>query len=385
MLTFNPGQGIVSAVVFELGDEHLGGIRRPGSKEKEIFCTKQNIQNQLCDESQLGQFLISDKATRLAGHPFITRAVNLTSPISIQYPVQKPGLYCAALFGFSAKTFSATLQAIEPNTTLPAFRVGLQTVYRYLGPAWITFTVLWTLLRTVEARSAVCWLLPLSVVQVAFRWAGLGLGERAPTILIISWHVIEILQNSIVLVHSHDSLNRQRSRRSWFVGIFLILYLVLSTAMAVADYTATVESPIPAYCNIVLGILLTMYIAVHIFWLWRESRSASREKLWAVSYNEFPVRFAVILAICGILSLTTAILNACYVGKRLTPLEFAHACWQIRYLTIDGPFEFIFLFWTLTLALYCGHESQARSITIELDAVSNDSDSTEPLTSDMDK
>lgn len=33
ILTFNGGQGIVSAVVFELGDEYLGGMRRPGSNE----------------------------------------------------------------------------------------------------------------------------------------------------------------------------------------------------------------------------------------------------------------------------------------------------------------------------------------------------------------
>ncbi|PYI06044.1 hypothetical protein BO78DRAFT_445774 [Aspergillus sclerotiicarbonarius CBS 121057] len=379
-LAFNPGQGIVSAVVFELGDEHLGGMRRPGSNEKEVFCTKQNIQNELCTESQLGQFLISEKATRRAAYPFITRAVNLSSPISIQYPVEKPGFYCAALYGFSASSFSATLQAIEPKTTLPAFRVGLQAVYRYLGPVWITFSLLWTFLRTSEPRSALCWLLPLSTVQVAVRWLGLGLGERAPAILTISWYVVEAVQNSVVLVHSHDSLSSQRPRRSWFVWVFLVLYLVLSAAMAVADYTATVESRIPAYGNIVLGILLAIYIAVNVFWLWREHHPGAGMKSWAVSRDENTVRSAIVLGTVGVLSFGAAILNAWYVNHHRKPLEFGHAFWQIRYLTIDGPFEFIFLFWTLSLALYCGG-SHARSVatTIEM------GDQVEPLTSDVDK
>jgi hypothetical protein len=33
MVTFDVGEGVVSVVVFELGDEHLGGIRRPGTNE----------------------------------------------------------------------------------------------------------------------------------------------------------------------------------------------------------------------------------------------------------------------------------------------------------------------------------------------------------------
>lgn len=335
----------------------------------------------------MGQFLIGDEATHLAAYPFITRAVNLSSPISIQYPVQKPGFYCAALYGFSASSFSATLQAIEPKSTLPAFRVGLQAVYSYLAPAWITFSILWSFL-TFENRSAFCWLLPLSIVQVAVRWVGLGLGERAPTTLIIMWYLVEALQNSVVLVHSHDYLSCQRSSRSWFVGVFLILYLALSAAMAMADFTATGESRTTAYCNILLGTLLAMYIAVNIVWLSRNHHEVERKNTLSVPHNENTVRFAINVGTFGVLSLGIAILNACYVGQHPSPLEFGYALWQIRYFTVDGPFEFVFLLWTLSLALHCGHGSHARSVgltTVEMGAISDGSEDLEPLTIDVDK
>jgi len=39
------GEGIVSVVVFELGDEHLGGIRAPGSNEVRGLCACDLVKN----------------------------------------------------------------------------------------------------------------------------------------------------------------------------------------------------------------------------------------------------------------------------------------------------------------------------------------------------
>lgn len=43
-ISFEPGySGIVSVVIFELGDEHLGGIRRPGTNEVGILCSPSEL------------------------------------------------------------------------------------------------------------------------------------------------------------------------------------------------------------------------------------------------------------------------------------------------------------------------------------------------------
>lgn len=73
--------------------------------QKEVLCTTKNSQSGLCSESQLGEFLISDKARRRARHPFITRAVNLSAPVSLHYPITDPGFYCVAAVALQPRHF----------------------------------------------------------------------------------------------------------------------------------------------------------------------------------------------------------------------------------------------------------------------------------------
>ncbi|KKP02185.1 hypothetical protein THAR02_05692 [Trichoderma harzianum] len=222
---------------------------------KEIFCNSQNVERKLCKESQIGEFLISDHARAKAKHPMITRSIDLKKPIAIVYPVQRPGYFCAATYSHSAKSYSGTLLAIDPNGILPAFRNSLRTVYTFLAPLWFFLNSIWiyyitqlALTQLIDPSMATLGI--ISIAQVGFRWGSLQLGEcKAASALQILWYGLELTQNSVVMFMIHklvvgseasppDSIRSKIVRR-----ILPYVYLaIFSVVFLLADFTVTAES-----------------------------------------------------------------------------------------------------------------------------------------------
>ncbi|PWI69365.1 hypothetical protein PCL_01012 [Purpureocillium lilacinum] len=360
------GEGIVSVVVFELGDEHLGGIRAPGSNEKEVLCTTKNSQSGLCSESQLGEFLISDKARRHARHPFITRAVNLSSPVSLHYPVTGPGFYCVAAVGFTAKTFSATMTAIDPvSGSLPAFRGGELLLYQYLGPAWIVLAAAW-MLRAFETSTSLCWLVPVSAVQVALRWSSLEMGVRggaAAVAVRILWFAAEAVECSGVLMHTHRiaTAGHPGDSKSWFVRTSLVLFIAMFTATSAADFVATAVSRAPAYANVPMGVFLGSYIAICIVRSLRRQTPVYGSKQARASSGLQVKVFAGLLGLICLFCAVVAVGNAWIAMQPIEALEFGHRFWRVRFWAIQTPFELVFLFWTACTVVYCRYQDSAET------------------------
>ncbi|GAB0137728.1 hypothetical protein EsDP_00005983 [Epichloe bromicola] len=368
MVTFaGHSQGLVSIVLFELGDEHLGGVRLKGSNEKEVLCTEENIQRGLCGKSQLGEFLISDSARREARHPLFTRAVNLSMPGSLHYPVSGPGLYCAAAVGFSASSFSAMMLAIDPSSGgLPAFRVGLLKAYRYLGPVWILLAVLWTLHLLDERDKRPCWLVPLSAVQIGLRWALLEVGHEyndadgVTRAFKIAGGAIEVAQDFAVVLHAQQLMMTEDTRIgpttpwTWpwpwpnFIGL-LVLGVGL-TAMRWAEMTtSTATSRATVYCNAVLGSALFVYMTISILTFKPSCRRLAGQRL----SPPISAALAVLLALIWALFSATAAFNIWCLVQPLKPLEFGQRFWSTRFLTIDMPFDIISLCCVCCVSLYC--------------------------------
>ncbi|KAK4455395.1 hypothetical protein QBC34DRAFT_432720 [Podospora aff. communis PSN243] len=246
LVTFNShsAKGIASIVIFELADEHLGGKRRPGSNEKEIICTPENIKRQLCEPSQLGEFLISDHALQKAAHPMITRAVDLSKPIAILYPVTGPGYYCVAAVAYSAPSFSATMAVVDAGSRLPAFRSGLLGLYQTIAPVWMLASLSWVFF-TAESTSwslsldhPAPWILLCSAGTTGARWAWLELGDDTAwgVLLRLSWYGLALAQNCIVLFTVHMMAARGSSRcRTRLIPAFLALFITLYVGAIWAD------------------------------------------------------------------------------------------------------------------------------------------------------
>ncbi|KAM6488164.1 hypothetical protein HDV62DRAFT_347077 [Trichoderma sp. SZMC 28011] len=377
VVTFDAAaEGSVSVVVFELGDEHLGGIHLPGTQDKEIFCNSQNVERKLCKESQIGEFLISDHARAKAKHPMITRSIDLKKPIAIVYPVQDPGYFCAATYSHSAKSYSGTLLAIDPNGSLPAFRNGLRTVYTFLAPLWFFLNSIWiyyitqlALTQLIDPSMATLGI--ISIAQVGFRWGSLQLGEsKAASALQILWYGLELIQNSVVMFMINklvagseaspaDSIRSKIVRRILpyaYLAVFSVVFLLAS----LADFTVTAESIRPAIVTIFLGTYLFVGAATAAFMLARRRTTAHEHQRGCSTEDKLirkPLSFVLALLCIPIIAIVGfniwAILK---VGGDGT--KFAHMFWHSRFGTIDMPYEPLFLI--LVMALLGLNTYQAR-------------------------
>ncbi|KAI9038097.1 uncharacterized protein KD926_011335 [Aspergillus affinis] len=189
----NESSSIVSVVIFELGDEHLGGHKPAGSETKEIICTPRNVKNGICPAEQLGSFIVTPEAFANANSPIITRAVNLSEPETLIYPVQNQGFYCAATYGYSTRQYSGLMTARDVDGLLPAFQRPCLYLYKYLSVAvagWsIIYVAIWAFYTKQRGMTSVFLhaLVFLSFANVTVRWASYASRTLPDTTNILGW------------------------------------------------------------------------------------------------------------------------------------------------------------------------------------------------------
>ena len=145
---------LVSMVIFEWKDEHLIGRYKDGDDKlvgpvsfwdtgdlyiaQETICDRENIDAGLCEEANMGAFILSPNATE-SKNPIISQAIHLKDPPAINYPVKKTGFYCVSTFAQSAK-YDAIVEWRNAFGELPAAQIpklpfygGLTITYALLG------------------------------------------------------------------------------------------------------------------------------------------------------------------------------------------------------------------------------------------------------------
>jgi hypothetical protein len=371
LVTFpSPGDGIVSVVVFELGDEHLGGKRRPGSEGKEVICTPDNAQRQLCEPTQLGEFLISDEALQKASHTMITRAVDLSKPTAIQYPVTGPGYYCVAMVPYSSPSFSATMTAVDPGTHVPAFRNGLLGLYRVLAPVWMLLCLAWALFSAESTSIAfsldhpVPWILLSSAGHVAARWAWLEAGDETWGVALrVSWYVLAMAQDSIVIFSVHMMAARGSARyRTRVVPTLLVGFVILYTVAAWADVRSTAESRLPSHLVVLLGVYLGSSFCLAVFRLCQHMTSSRQDRKPAVA-------LCAALAVASLLFGCITLFNGWALVRGGKGSQFGSIWWRRRFLFMDMPFELLFL---LLAAVVVVHLHYADGPRVETEDVAGE-------------
>ena len=151
---------LVSLVVFEWRDEDLVGrwpsedspkvgtlsrlsklpvLMRTGV-QKVFICNDDSVKSGFCDETQIGEFVLSANVSEAAKNPVITQSVHLKDPQPLNYPIKKTGYYCVGTFGFSASEYKAVVEFRNAYGELQAAQIpklpfygALTIVYAVLG------------------------------------------------------------------------------------------------------------------------------------------------------------------------------------------------------------------------------------------------------------
>lgn len=81
------------------------------------------VQDGVCEESNLGEYILAPNASEKAGNVILTQAIHLNSAQPINYPITKTGYFCVAAYGYSAPTFTGVIEFREAYGELPATQI----------------------------------------------------------------------------------------------------------------------------------------------------------------------------------------------------------------------------------------------------------------------
>lgn len=94
----------------------------------------------LCDESDIGSFILAENATEKARSGLVSTAVHLKDPKPIKYPIKSTGFYCVSTYAYSGEDYSGVVSFRNAYGELPATQIpklpfygALTIVYAVIG------------------------------------------------------------------------------------------------------------------------------------------------------------------------------------------------------------------------------------------------------------
>ena len=93
----------------------------------------------ICDEKQIGQFILQPNASEVWKNPIVTQAISLRNPTPIKYDIKKTGYYCVWTYGYSAEEYRAIVTFRNAYGELPAAQIAK---LRFYGVLTIVYAVI---------------------------------------------------------------------------------------------------------------------------------------------------------------------------------------------------------------------------------------------------
>lgn len=314
------------------------------------MCSEEAAQEGLCNEAQLGEFLISDAARAAARYPMMTSALDVSKPIPLVYPVRKPGFYCAASFSFSVDKFAGTMRTSEPASNGPAFKRTLFNVYGYLTPAILILSTIWACYEAWNgslglSKLAVS-LVTLSDLETMVRWAQLGeSGKTMADFLNASWALMQVVLVTLTMLATSTLARKHGLWLSPVVVIVTTLILVSLWALWLwAEDIASSTDFRPVYLDLLISCFLSFFFIGCGIAYYRRRKELKRGM-------RAEVAFGLCMLITGMLFVTIGVANWGILNRKMDPVDFGKRYWNHRLWLVDGPLETTLPVWAIFTAL----------------------------------
>merc|ERR1712000_703616 len=112
-------------------------------RDLQTICTPDAVGQKLCEEEDIGSFILAPNATSLAKNPIYNEAIHLKDPKAINYPIRRTGYYCVSTYAFSDHEYDAVVEFRNSYGELPAAQIaklpfygGMTLVYAVMGIFW---------------------------------------------------------------------------------------------------------------------------------------------------------------------------------------------------------------------------------------------------------
>ncbi|KAI9887263.1 MAG: hypothetical protein M1823_000934 [Watsoniomyces obsoletus] len=351
---------IVSTVIYEWKDEPLvGRYPDPDAIGKEYICHQENVQKKLCNDTQIGQFIISPNATAPGKTSIITQALHVKEAPPINYPITRTGYYCVGTFGYSAEKYQAIVTFRNAYGELPGSQIaklpfygGLTIVYAVIGLFW-AFLYVQNRRDILPVQNYITAIIVFLIVEMAMTWGFYDYQNR---------HGLNVGANVLMVIAS--VLNAGRNSFSFFLLLIVCLgygvvkpslgktmllvrglagtHFIFGVIYALASLAITPESAGP----LVLLVILPLSATLTAFYVWTlnalkltiKDLEERKQTVKAKMYKKlWWCLVASILVIFGFF-----FVNSFSFAGHKNP-DFVPENWKTRWFLLDGWLNLVYL------------------------------------------
>ncbi|KAI1082380.1 lung seven transmembrane receptor-domain-containing protein [Whalleya microplaca] len=272
---------IVSLIIFEWKDQELVGVYpKSDSLQKELICDDENVKSGLCNETDLGEWILSPNATEQSGNLIMTKAVHLKSTAPFDYPIKKTGYFCVAAYPFTAKDFMGVVEFREAYGELPATQVPKLPFYGGITILYAVVAVFWGFLYyqhrydILPVQNYITAILVFLVVEMLMTWGfydylnrnGSNVGAK---VLLVVVAVLNAFRNSfsffllLIVCMGYGVVKPSLGKTMVWVRWLAIAHFVFGLVYAITSLLISPDTAGPFVLLIVLplaGTLTAFYV-----------------------------------------------------------------------------------------------------------------------------
>ncbi|KAI9875217.1 MAG: hypothetical protein M1830_008728 [Pleopsidium flavum] len=352
---------VVSLLVFEWKDEELiGRYLNKDSQKTEIICDEENLHAGLCNETEVGSFILAENATDTSINPIITQAIHLKEPPATKYRIMKTGYYCVSTYGYSAEEYRAIVEFRNAYGELPAAQIaklpfygGLTIVYAVIGAFW-AFLYVQNRHDILPVQNYITAIIVFLIVEQLMTWGFYDYQNRHGSnamakVLMVIVAILNAGRNSfsffllLIVCMGYGVVKPSLGKTMIYVRFLAIVHFAFGVIYAVASLTVTPDSAGP----LVLLVILPLAGTLTAFYIWtlnslnltmkdlldrkQSVKAMMYRKLWWCILGSIVVIFGFFF------------LNSFTFAGRSDP-DFVPDHWQTRWFILDGWLNLVYLF-----------------------------------------
>ncbi|KAI2637493.1 lung seven transmembrane receptor-domain-containing protein [Xylaria nigripes] len=349
---------IVSLIIFEWKDQDkIGAFLTPESFTKELICTQENVDNNLCDESHLGEWIIAEN-TPESQNMILTQAVHIKSSAPINYPIKKTGYYCVAAYGYNTDNFMGVVEFREAYGELPATQIPKLPFYGGITILYAVVVIFWGFLYyqhrydILPVQNYITAILVFLVIEMLLTWGfydflnrnGSSVGSK---VLLIIVAVLNAFRNSfsffllLIVCMGYGVVKPSLGKTMVYVRWLAIAHFVFGLVFAITSLVISPDTTGP----LVLLIVLPLAGTLTAFYVWtlnslnftlkdlRERKQTAKEAMykklwWCILIS--------ILVIFGFLFLNS------FSFASATDPDYVPFHWKSRWFVLDGWLNIVY-------------------------------------------
>ncbi|KAK3375289.1 lung seven transmembrane receptor-domain-containing protein [Podospora didyma] len=271
---------VVSLAIFEWKDQDYIGVYPPGEKQPVLQCDPDAVLKAVCNETDIGEFVLTPNATQKSTNIILTKAMHLKQSAPIKYEITKTGYYCILTEKFTATNYEALVEFRNAYGELPATQIPKLPFYGGVTLAYALVLVFWGFLYyqhradILAVQNYITAILIVLVVEMLMTWGfydylnrnGSNVGSR---VLLVVVSVLNAARNSfsffllLIVCMGYGVVKPTLGRTMIYVRWLAIAHFIFGIAYAVTSLVITPDEAGPFVLLVVLplaGTLTAFYV-----------------------------------------------------------------------------------------------------------------------------